>query len=234
MKDTQANISLRWEPMAREQAHEVHQLHRAAVCSVPENLVRVDGLNQFLRHATDDGVTLVGYHEREMVAYGVLGLKSSVLHHMAKLLALDGTDIGRFAILDGASVAHAWRGRGLQRQVILARLQVAREHGRSLVAATVAPGNLPSLRALLCEGFEIRHYAQPYGDGAGRLVMLRDECVRRQPIVMRATVPAVDETAHQAALATGLIGYGCSAISKDQMAVYYGHSANQTLATRQN
>lgn len=220
----QLESSLDWQQVGQDEAMQVYQLHRAAIRGMPDSLVRGDDLDQFMRHVMVDGLTVAGFHDGEMVAYGVLGLRSSTMHHMAELLGIQERDFERFVILDGAAVAPAWRSRGLHRQLIQARMRMARHHGRSLLAVTVAPGNVPSIRALMSEGFQVCGYSQPYADGASRLLMLLDTQAPQARCTTQIAVRTDDDSGHQAALAAGLLGHTCAVVDGGEVIIEYGHA----------
>ena len=71
--------------------------------------------------------------------------------------------------LAGAAVAPAWRGQGLQRQLIARRVAWA---GDAALFATAAPGNVPSWRSLLACGFAVRALQYRYG-GHARYLLAR-------------------------------------------------------------
>ncbi|WP_341991527.1 hypothetical protein [Azorhizobium sp. AG788] len=75
------------------------------------------------------------------------------------------------AKLAGASVATAFRGRGLQRALIAARVGLV--YQTDILFATSAPANQPSWMNLLSEGFSIRALV-PYYGGHLRYLMVRD------------------------------------------------------------
>jgi hypothetical protein len=207
---------LAWRPT--QDAGRVHALHREVLEHTPDGMVRPDPLSHFEAHAGEAGQTLGCYAaDGSLAGYGILGLHSRTVDHLADLL---GADASALCVLDGAAALPAWRGYGIHRLAIAERLALARSLGRSHVAATVAPDNVRSMRGLLDAGLHIRRFASLYG-GLPRLVLhgrLSREQVPPPPIL---SVPVRDLAAHRRALAAGLTGYACRKIDGDTWVVDY-------------
>lgn len=210
-----------WRTIAPEEAALVHALHLRIIADTPAGMVRPDPLSHFEQHTRALGRILGCFAGQELVAYGVLGVGSATVRHLAELLALNAADSARLCALDGAASLPAWRGRRLHGAAIAERGELARALGHTLVAATVAPENLRSLRGLLKEGYTIQRYALVYG-GLARLVTTRDllRPVRDWTLVTR--VPLADHPGHQRALADGLTGYGCWRDTELNWHIQYG------------
>lgn len=185
---------------------DVHDLHATVNATTPPGMVRLDDRCHFERHVEERGLILGCFVDGELVAYGVLGLDSPTVDHMAHLLHLTESERERLCVLDGAATLPQWRGHHLHCRCIEERMALGRQLGRTLVAATVAPENLRSLRGLLKEGLVVRRYAQLYG-GLARLVLQRDLLAAPQRRATRMQVEAGDHEGHQRALADGLQGY---------------------------
>lgn len=206
MKIPAPELELEWRPLLAHEAGIAHQLHLRATRSMDGKLVRQDGLDQFTDHVGRLGQTVGCFGPgQQMVAYGVLSLSSPTVTQMAQLLAVPEQDRDRFAVLDGAAVAPEWRDRQLHHSLIRERVALAQACQRSLLAVTAAPNNIPSLRALLGEGFSIAAFAFVYG-GSARLVMTRDLRLRLMAASSGCTVELDDFPGHQSALAAGLRG----------------------------
>lgn len=196
-------------------------IHRIATANAAPGIVRRDELAYFQAYTGDDGVLLACYDQGAMVAYGLLGLRSAVVGQLAAQL---GGQAHRTCVLDGAAALPSWRGVGMHQAAIEQRMAYAAAAQRTLVAATVSPSNLRSLRSLLRAGLRIRAFAEMYG-GFPRLLLQRDllcpdivpECVQE--------VAAGDEGAHRAALAAGLAGYACRQQHGGNWTVLYGRPA---------
>jgi hypothetical protein len=187
-------------------AARVHDLHRDVLAHTPQGMVRPDPLAHFESHAGESGQTLGCFaSDGALVGYGVLGLRSNTVAHLADLLTVDSADL---CLLDGAAALSVWRGHGIHRQSIEHRMALGRKMGRSLVAATVAPDNVRSMRALLDAGLRICHFACMYG-GLPRLVLQGDLSGAHPAAEIRLSVQVRDLAAHQAALDTGLTGRAC-------------------------
>lgn len=203
------DVAFTWRTLRADEARAVHALHCHVAALTPAGMVRPDRLEHFERHMVRCGRILGCFADGELVAYGVLGLDSPTVDHMADLLALDAAERARLCVLDGAASLPQWRGRRLHCAGIEQRMALGRELGRTLVSATVAPENMRSLRGLMQEGFSVRRYALVYG-GLARLVVQRDLLLPMAPCVAaRVRVAAADHAGHQRALAQGLDGMHC-------------------------
>lgn len=104
-----------------------------------------------------------------LIAYGILQHDHAAADDPRPSLGLaPGAPVGRLA---GARVAPAYRGRGLQRVLISARVAAAPPD--MLLFSTAAPVNTPSWASLLAEGFPIRAIQLFFG-GYARYLMVRD------------------------------------------------------------
>ncbi|GAB2839118.1 hypothetical protein GCM10027277_02590 [Pseudoduganella ginsengisoli] len=203
------DVVFTWRTIREDEAREVHALHAHVASLTPAGMVRPDPLAHFQRHVAECGRILGCFADDELVAYGVLGLHSPTVDHMGTLLDLDAQQRARLCVLDGAACLPEWRGRRLHCAGIEERMALGRELGRTLVAATVAPENMRSLRGLLKEGFTVRRYAIVYG-GLARLVVQRDLLLPPpQSSMTQMHVAACDHAGHQRAMADGLQGTRC-------------------------
>jgi hypothetical protein len=197
-----------WRVVTQDEAAAVHALHAGVFARTPAGMVRPDDLEHFERHSEALGRILGCFADGELVAYGVLGMHSHTAEHLADLLELAPADRARICVLDGAASLPEWRGRSLHCAAIAERCALGRSLGRTLVAATVAPENMRSLRGLLKEGFTIHRYAIVYG-GLARLIVQRDLLAPAPQWQLASRVPVPDHPGHQSALAAGLVGYDC-------------------------
>lgn len=216
------DITFTWRTMRADEAVAVHALHAHVASLTPAGMVRPDRLDHFEKHVAECGRILGCFADGELVAYGVLGLDSPTVDHMAELLDLDAAGRARMCVLDGAASLPEWRGRRLHCAGIEERMALGKELGRTLVSATVAPENMRSLRGLLLEGFVVRRYAIVYG-GLARLVVQRDWLAPAPSFgEARLRVSAGDHQGHRQALAEGLVGYRCWQDGAQQWFVDYG------------
>ncbi|WP_334190284.1 hypothetical protein [Noviherbaspirillum sp.] len=214
--------SFTWRVLRKEEAPVAHAVHIEALSGQAAGLVRPDELSHFMRHMGEEGL-LVGCFiaDGQMVAYGVLGTASKTVSHMAELLEIDEADHSRFCVLDGVAALTAWRGYGMHRESIKERLRHAGQLGHTLVGATVAPGNIPSMRGLFEARFQVKKFSMLYG-GLSRLVLKKDLKVAEPDWVLQHRVAATDEPGHQSALKEGLTGFGCSQREDGVWQVHYG------------
>jgi GNAT superfamily N-acetyltransferase len=217
---------IQWRLIRPEEAPMVHALHLEAITGMDPGLVRADELDHFVRHTGEHGMIIGGFANAcDLVSYGVLGISSDIVNHLAHILDLDIQDRGRFGSLDGAAALHAWRGRRLHRELIAARLEHARARGITLIGVTVAPGNIASLRGLMSQNFQIRKFAVLY-EGCARLVLTHDALAPAPRWSHQVAVAATDLIGHQFAMMEGLNGYGFSVGSAGEILVHYGVDLN--------
>jgi hypothetical protein len=217
-----ANTQLHWRQLQPDEAEAAFRLHLEAIANQAPGLVRPDDITHFVGHTNDAGRILACFTpHNQMVAYGVLGLASTTVSHMAELLHVGADARQRFAILDGVASLEEWRGLGLHRASIQHRVEAARSCGRNLIGATVAPGNGASLRGLLDCGFTVRGFAELYG-GLPRLLMLRDLAQPVDAWEEYATVALSDQAGHCQALDQGWQGYAGVELEAGAWFVRYG------------
>ncbi|MES2296698.1 MAG: hypothetical protein V4582_06620 [Pseudomonadota bacterium] len=214
---TPAPAAFHWR--LTDDASALYALHSAVAAKAPPGMVRPDALSHFERHTGASGQTIGCFLDSgELVAYGVLGLQSATVQHLAGLI---GADANTLCALDGASTRPAWRGHGLHRAAIAERINQARRIGRAVVAATAAPENIRSLRSLFHEGFEVVHFAIMYG-GLARLVVRRAVDPSAHAWHCELRVQAADHLSHRNALAAGMHGYACERDASGAWCVAYG------------
>ncbi|MEP9375485.1 hypothetical protein ABLE91_02130 [Aquabacter sp. CN5-332] len=193
-----------WRPLGAADLDRVEALHRAVMAGLGPEVVKPE-TRDFLADMLGPRGRMVGVFAGEaLVAYGVLQ------HHVP------ASDDPRAAIglpfdvplmkLAGASVALAYRGRGLQRALIAARVRLALDGVAGtppILFATSAPANSASWGNLLAEGFAIRAI-KPYYGGHLRYVMVRNTERMEQEGHMLLDASATQEQA--ALLAAGWRG----------------------------
>lgn len=225
MTEPAENVRIAWRTVETHEAQAVHAVHLEALAGMEPGLVRPDTLDHFVAHTGRLGMILGGFAEGAgLVAYGVLGISSGTAAHMAQVLRIGDADLHRFGILDGAASLPAWRGQHLHRELIRARLEHAAQAGCTLIGATVAPGNIPSLRGLLHMHFHVETFAMLYG-GLPRLVLARDVLAPIPSWKLEHKVPSTDIRGHEYALAEGLKGFDCVEGEDGAWLVHYGRAA---------
>ncbi|NRR34056.1 hypothetical protein HSX11_28155 [Oxalobacteraceae bacterium] len=212
---------LRWRTLRAGEAASVHALHQAVLAGTPSGMVRPDPLSHFERHIADHGCILGCFADEDLVAYGVLGVRSPTAHHLAELLELSPADAARTCVLDGAATRPAWRGLSLHVTLIAERLALAHSMGLTMVTATVAPENMRSLRGLLRENFSIHGYALVYG-GLPRLLVRHDTAAPLPRWETVLSVPPADHAGHLKALAQGLRGFDSRKDEENRWFIDYG------------
>ncbi|MET3353784.1 GNAT family N-acetyltransferase [Xanthobacter autotrophicus] len=148
----------------------VDALHHLAIGPlVRPEVVKPENRSYFEGILGGRGWTVGLYDGALLVAYGILQHDHTPKDGPHRLLGLrPETKVGRLA---GASVHPAYRGRGLQRVLIAARVKAA--PADMVLFSTAAPVNTPSWSSLLAEGFPI-HDIQLFFGGYARYVLVRD------------------------------------------------------------
>ncbi|MGI4862221.1 MAG: GNAT family N-acetyltransferase [Janthinobacterium lividum] len=134
------------------------------------------------RHCGPAGITLGIFDGETLVAYGMLylpdadadatghaGMTASHPSHPSHASRRNATERAAIAELSSCMVDPDWRGRGLQRRLIEARLRWGVRHGARRFRVVVAPHNAASRRNLRMAGFR-RVWAGDV-DGHHRLVL---------------------------------------------------------------
>ena len=216
------NAPFQWRRLTSDESPLAYQLHLTANADSPPGLVRADNLAHFVANIQDQGRILGCFvSDKEMVAYGILGLAPENNRKIAELLGLSEADLPNFASLDGAAALAQWRGKHLHSESIQQRLTIAREQHRRYIGATVSPDNINSLRGLLEAGFHIKNFAYLYGELA-RLVMLLDLDATRPSWTLTDAVILSEHTGHQAAITKGALGYALTETKSGVCQLLYG------------
>lgn len=183
----------------------LHHAVREAVA--PELLCReTDAF--FHEHCRACGRILGLFADGELIGYGVLGLPAPDQESFADQFGLTAEQRADVATIDGAGVLPRWRGNGLQRRLVAARIEAARLAGRRIAVSTVAPGNLPSLRNLLAEGLTIRALRPAFG--GLRFLVRRDLDRLSKPDTEGRWIALADTTEAAKALISGYQGWSLS------------------------
>ncbi len=179
-----------WRALAPSDLDAVYALHREAIgAAVRPEVVKPETRDFFAGILGGRGRMQGVFDGAALVAYGVLQSVLPAYDDPRPFIGAPSTAL--VAKLAGASVATAYRGRGLQRALIAARVGLA--PAGTILFATSAPANPPSWINLLAEGFEIRALV-PYYGGHLRYLMVRDgtHIVPHREMLMAAT-----DTEHQ-------------------------------------
>ncbi len=231
---SEPEVQFSWRRLQPSEAGLAHSVHLEAIADQAFGLVRPDQLSHFIAHtdaAGEAGVivgcfcpaaAIAGGVAEKLVAYGVLGMKSETSAHMADLLNIPPSAKNRFAILDGVACLPAWRGYGLHRDSIQARLTHAHSLGRTLIGATVSPENTVSLRGLMEAGFLVTNFAMMYG-GLARFILRKNMELPAAEWSLEQKIDTCDRSAHQAALALGQSAYACRLAESGNWQLHYGY-----------
>ncbi|WP_197034864.1 GNAT family N-acetyltransferase [Herbaspirillum sp. RV1423] len=123
----------------------------------PDCYVRERDEQEFLLdHCASGGETIGVFHRDALVAYAMLGLVApDDPDHLGRALGMNASERGATAHLASCMVRHDWRGLGLQRALLAARLALARSHGRHLCIAAVSLHNHSSRHNMLRFGMHL-------------------------------------------------------------------------------
>lgn len=159
--------ALDWRPLRPEDLPAMHALHLCSIAGMAAQTVKPE-TREFLHGLLQGRGRVIGaWQGGALAAYGVLQHDLLAQDDPRALLGLaPGHALYKLA---GAAVAPAWRGQGLQRQLIARRVAWA---GDAALFATAAPGNMPSWRSLLACGFMVRALQYRYG-GHARYLLAR-------------------------------------------------------------
>ncbi|GGF89280.1 hypothetical protein GCM10007301_56500 [Azorhizobium oxalatiphilum] len=170
MSSAPADRPLDWRALVPADLDIIYALHRAAIGeAIRPEVVKPESRDFFAGILDGRGQMQGVFDAGELVAYGVLQRDLPAYDDPRPHIGAPAD--ASVAKLAGASVASAYRGRGLQRALIAARVGLARPG--DILFATSAPANPASWINLLAEGFAIRALV-PYYGGHLRYLMVRD------------------------------------------------------------
>lgn len=159
-----------WHELGPADQGRIEALHHQVIGKASPALIKPEAPEFFAALLAGQGRILgVSNSEGTLVAYGVLQHAPDPEDDLCRLLGWPRTTI--IHKLAGASVAPGWRGQGLQRALIDARLALGKADTHFY--ATAAPINPVSWQNLLHSGFEIRALHKRYG-GMLRYLLIRE------------------------------------------------------------
>lgn len=116
------------------------------------------------RFLEEPNVILGVFDGERLAAYGSVGFLDDSEDNLGWDLGLTAAEVHLCAVLDTIVVDPAYRGMGLQRELIRRCMAHAKQkEPKCQVLATVAPDNIYSLRNVQAEGFEILARKEKYG-----------------------------------------------------------------------
>jgi GNAT superfamily N-acetyltransferase len=142
--------------------------------ALAEPALLADDPPEFFERHLDAAGRIGGVREGgRLVAFGVLGVGVAPDGEHAAALGLPPGACRRTAVLDGAVVDEASRGRGLHDALIRWRVEAARRAGCAVVLSTVEPRNRASWANLTAHGLRAVAVARMFG-GLDRMVLRAD------------------------------------------------------------
>lgn len=187
----------------------VYALHLEVVSQMSApGLVRRDTRDYFAAHIEDAGFILGTFCEDRLVGYGLSSFPRDELENYGVQLKLPAHELPLVGQLEGAAVGVEHWGRGLHLMLAGWRADCLAEAGFRHICATVAPGNVWSLRNLLRTGLVIRHIGVLYG-GLLRYVLQQDRHLPPVADVASSCMVPLDNLDRQRELIAD--GYFCHA-----------------------
>ena len=177
---------LHWRLLAPADLEAMWQLHLLSMDGLLPEVVKTENLAFFTNLLQGQGQVISAWAQDELIAYGVLQHELEPEDQLPEALRLTGRPLIKLA---GAAVAPAWRGQGLQRQLIERRLAIAPPQAQ--LYATASPLNAPSWSNLLRQRFHIRALVLRYG-GLARYLMLQSPLEQPCPPGPSIELPATD------------------------------------------
>ncbi len=117
-----------------------------------------------IRLIKEPNVILGVYDGDRLAAYGSVGFLGDSPDNLGWDLGFAREEAHRCAVLDTIVVDSAYRGLGLQRELIRSCVDHAKEiMPECKILATVSPDNIYSLRNVQAEGFEVPAQKEKYG-----------------------------------------------------------------------
>lgn len=165
----QASAQLYQRALSVEDLDEVLALHLRSTQGLAQGLVRPESLSS-LQRLLERSQFLGLFHKSQLVAYSVLQQKLEAHEKLPPHIAADA--LRPQLSLNGMAVAPEWRGLGLQRRLIMQRMDLA--PSQALLFSTAAPGNWYSWNNLLACGFHTRELSSQYAgyEGHWRYLMV--------------------------------------------------------------
>lgn len=205
-------ISVEARRLTVDDVDAVYALHLRVLEVMPRpGLVRPDSRAYFQSHVGDDQGFILGcFFGSRLIGYGLCSLPSDPAENYGTVLGLPPEELLLVGQLEGAAVDDAYWGRGIHRLLATWRANCLIAAGYRHVCATVAPGNVWSLRNLLDTGLTVRRIGTLYG-GLLRYVMQNDvERPMQLDLAESRSLPLQDTEAQAALLDRGYVGHACS------------------------
>jgi GNAT superfamily N-acetyltransferase len=192
-----------------EHLPQIRTLRNAVLSTLahPDLYVREEDETFFMtQHLGTGGVTFGVLDGQCLVAYAMLGLPSAgALDNLGRISGLAEPDCAVTAHLASCMVLPPWRGRGIQRSLLSARLAFARSLGRRICMATVSIHNHSSRHNMLRRGMYL-HWVGQLGSLRRQITAVDLEFPLRLDEADHLLVPSDDWAAQRAALDAGYVG----------------------------
>ena len=197
--------ALTWRQLRPVDLQAMYALHLASMQNLGAEVVKPESRDFLASLLAGRGQVISAWAEDQLIAYGVLQHDLLPEDALPDALCRPHTALRKLA---GAAVAPAWRGQGLQRQLIARRVALA--PAQALLFSTASPYNRPSWHNLLAQGFAIQALVYRYGGHARYLMLhLKGSESARPNTEFGTQVAADDLPAQEQLLAQGWTGIAC-------------------------
>ncbi|MTD31492.1 hypothetical protein [Planomicrobium sp. YIM 101495] len=210
MNGPQGCVRVSIEPLERKELPGMLVLQQS-VCEALEDQTILQALTieEFEFIFAGNGLMVGAYAEGELIAFRALLAPPIDAEHLGYDIGLTEDMLPR-VIYQEISVVHpSYRGNRLQQKmgdVVMRQLPLLEREFR-FVCATVAPGNLASLKDKLAQGMEIHALKEKYGDWL-RYILVKDLEAPRKPGGERVLVEIENLDRQKQLLADGFVGVG--------------------------
>lgn len=210
MNGPQGRVRVTIKPLERKELPDMLVLQHS-VCEALEDQTILQALTieEFEFIFAGNGLMVGAYAEGELIAFRALLAPPIDEEHLGYDIGLTEDMLPR-VIYQEISVVHpAYRGNRLQQKmgdVVMRQLPLLERQFR-FVRATVAPGNLASLKDKLAQGMEIHALKEKYGDWL-RYILVKDLEAPRKPGGERVLVEIENLDRQKQLLADGFVGVG--------------------------
>lgn len=198
-------------PLTPADVEAIYALHLEVVSHMrAPGLVRRDSRDYFAAHVDGAGFILGAFSGERLIGYGLSSFPRDPAENYGVPLGVPSDQLPLVGQLEGAAVSVDHWGRGLHFLLAGWRAVCLADSGYRHICATVAPGNVWSLRNLLRTGLVIRAVGHLYG-GLLRFILQHDRQGPPTPDpATSVSVPLDDLDRQRALLAEGYFCHACT------------------------
>ena len=149
---------------------------RALSLMEDKSLFAVEGAEFTSRHISREGFILIAEAAGARAAYLMVRFPGSAPDNLGRDAGLAEEQLAQVAHMESVVVLPEFRGRGLQKRLLAAGEEAARQRGYRWAMATVSPHNPASLQSFLSRGYREAVRKEKYG-GLLRCILIRELAV---------------------------------------------------------